>query len=337
LNFALTGMAQKVRHPAEHDSSYYASYREKLVARIYLSRKYNAAGLESPDDSNIPSMRYKPNSTLNIGIGATYRSLTLNIGVGITSFNPNEEKGETKYLDLQAHFYTRSWNFDLIGQFYRGYYLTPQGLAAPEGKSYYVRPDLRIQLGGLAVFRALNEKKFSFQAGLVNNEWQKKSAGSILIGGQGLYGSMHGDSTLVATTVDSSYAAKEINKLHFFEIAPGIGYAYAFIFKQHYYALASIAAIANFRFSREFESGHYADKVDLSPSFNVHAAIGYNTANWNLAMIWVASQFYIRGQASGYQYTFISGNYRLMYARRFTLNKKVKKVLSPITEMIDVK
>ena len=322
--------------PLQHDSSYYASYRDKLVARVYLSRKYNGAGLE-PGEEYIPDMKYKPNSTLNIGIGASYRSITINIGVGLTSFNPNKEKGETNYLDLQAHFYTRSWNFDLIGQFYRGYYLTPQGLASPEGKTYYVRPDLRIQMGGLAVFRALNERKFSFQAGLVNNEWQKKSAGSILIGGQGIYGSMHGDSTLVPTEVDSVYAARDINKLHFFELGPGIGYAYAFIFKQHYYALASVATIVNFRFSREIEGGHYADKTDFSPAFNFHAAIGYNAEKWNLAMIWVAAQFYVRGQASGYQYSFYSGNYRLMYARRFVLGRKVKKVLTPITDMIDVK
>jgi hypothetical protein len=328
--------AQRNRPPPEHDSSYYASYREKLVARIYLSRKYNSAGLE-PGDEHIPDIKYKPNSTLNIGIGATYRSITVNIGIGITSFNPDNEKGETKYLDLQAHVYTRHWNFDLIGQFYRGYYLTPQGLAAPEGKSYYVRPDLRIQMGGLAVFRALNEKKFSFQAGLVNNEWQKKSAGSILIGGQGIYGSMHGDSTLMPTMIDSTYASKSINKLHFFELGPGAGYAYAFVYKEHYYALASIAATLNFRYSTEIEAGHHADKIDISPAFNVHAAIGYNTENWNLSMIWVASQFYVRGQSSGYQYTFLSGNYRLMYARRFVLNKKVKKVLTPISNVIDVK
>jgi Domain of unknown function (DUF4421) len=336
LSIVLHARAQRGHPPPEHDSSYYNSYREKLVARIYLSRKYNSAGLE-PGGAGIPDMKYKPNSTLNIGIGATYRSLTINIGIGITSFNPDNEKGVTHYLDLQAHLYTRHWNFDLIGQFYRGYYLTPQGLAAPEGKTYYVRPDLNIDIGGLAVFRALNEKKFSFQAGLVNNEWQKKSAGSILIGGQGIYGSMNGDSTLVPTIIDSSYAAKRINKLHFFELGPGIGYAYAFIYKQHYYALASIATTINFRYSREIEAGHYADKTDFSPAFSVHAAIGYNTEKWNLAMIWVASQFYVRGQASNYQYTFLSGNYRLMYARRFNLNRKVKKVLSPISEMIDVK
>ena len=336
VGIALLGKAQRNHAPPEHDSSYYNSYREKLVARIYLSRKYNSVGLE-PGDAVIPDMKYKPNSTLNIGIGATYRSLTINIGIGITDFNPNNEKGETHYLDLQAHLYTRHWNFDVIGQFYRGYYLTPQGLAASEGKSYYVRPDLRIDIGGLAVFRALNEKKFSFQAGLVNNEWQKKSAGSLLLGGQGIYGSMHGDSTLVPTIIDSSYSAKKINKLHFLELGPGIGYAYAFIYKQHYYALASIATIFNFRYSTEIEAGHNAEKIDFSPAFNFHAAIGYNTENWNLAMIWVGSLFYIRGQASDYRYTFLSGNYRLMYARRFILNRKVKKVLTPISEMIDVK
>ena len=57
----------------DHDTTYYSSYREKLVARIYLSRKYTTLRLTPPDDSGIPIMKYRPNTTLNIGIGATYR------------------------------------------------------------------------------------------------------------------------------------------------------------------------------------------------------------------------------------------------------------------------
>ena len=77
-----------------------------------------------------------------------------------------------------------------LGEFYKGYYLTPQGLAAPEGKPYYLRPDMGLSLVGFAFYRALNERKFSYQAGLLQNEWQKKSAGSVLVGGEIYYGSI---------------------------------------------------------------------------------------------------------------------------------------------------
>jgi hypothetical protein len=77
------------------------------------------------------------------------------------------------YLDLQGHFYARKWNIDLLGEFYKGYYLTPKGLVAPYGEQYYLRPDIRLSLIGFAFYRATNDKKFSYQAGLLQNEWQK--------------------------------------------------------------------------------------------------------------------------------------------------------------------
>ena len=69
----------------------------------------------------------------------------------------------------------------MLGEFYKGYYLSG-GLAAPPGEQYYIRPDIGLSLGGIAFYRALNDKKFSYQAGLLQNEWQRKSAGSILVG-----------------------------------------------------------------------------------------------------------------------------------------------------------
>jgi len=326
---------QTPRKSRDHDSSFYSSYRENLVARIYLSRKYTTLKLTPPGDHGVPVMKYRPNTTLNIGIGGTYRSLTLNIGVGINSFNPNKERGETHYLDLQAHFYARKWNFDLLGQFYRGYYLSPQGLAAPEGKNYYTRPDLRVQVGGIATYRALNDRRFSYQAGLVQNEWQKKSAGSILVGGEVYYGAFHADSTLVPANVDTSYAARGIQRVHFFEIGPGVGYGYTVVVKKHFFLLASATVHLALRYVREKEIGKNADNIDFTPNFIFHAGFGYNSEKWDLSMLWVSNRTYIKGPASDYKYTIDAGNYRLIFAKRFTLNRKVKKVLQPINNLIE--
>jgi hypothetical protein len=35
------------------------------------------------------------------------------------------------------------------------------------------------------------------------------------------------------------------------------------------------------------------------------------------------------GKASGYQYAINTGNYRLVYARRFAVNRRMKKILGP--------
>ena len=318
----------------DHDSTYYASYRDQITGRIYLSRKYTVLKLTPPSE-DISKMTYRANTTLNLGIGATYRSLTLNIGIGVNSFNPNQEKGTTHYLDLQSHWYLRKWNFDFLGEFYRGYYLTPKGLGSADGTNYYLRNDLSVNLAGIAVYRALNEKKFSYQAGLVQSEWQKKSAGSFLIGGEIYYGSIHGDSVIVPSLVDSVYNQLGIDRVHCFEIGPGIGYGYTLVFAQHYFLLASATVSLDFRYTEEIKPGRYIARADITPNFIFHAGAGYNSDHWSLSLLWVGDQIHIRGGASDYKYLFTTGNYRLIFAKRFSVNRKVKKALQPINNLIE--
>ncbi|MBS1600145.1 MAG: DUF4421 domain-containing protein [Bacteroidetes bacterium] len=319
----------------DHDSTYYVSYRDMLTARAYLSRKYTSLKFKPPSGNLIPEMKYLPNTTLNVGVGGTYRSLTVNIGVGISRFNPDNKRGRTKYLDLQSHWYARKWNIDLLGQFYRGYYLSPKGLGSPDGSSYYVRHDLRVQIGGIAAYRALNGRQFSYQAGLLQNEWQKKSAGSIIVGAEAYYGSIHGDSTFVPKDVDPGYAQLGISKIHFLEIGPGIGYAYTLIIAQHFFLLGSATLNVDFNYTLEKTINRDAEKIHISPNFIFRAGAGYNTDKWDLSVLWVSTYLHMRGDASDYRYRISSGNYRLIYARRFHINHKVKKVLQPINDLIE--
>jgi hypothetical protein len=318
----------------DHDSSYYNTYRSMLTARAYFSRKYTVLSFNPPEST--PSFQYRSVTSLNIGIGATYHAFTLNIGLGINKFNPNEEKGKTKYLDLQGHFYARKWNVDLLGEFYKGYYLTPQGLAAPTGEKYYLRPDMGLSLTGFAFYRALNEKKFSYQAGLLQNEWQRKSAGSILLGGEIYYGSIYGDSTLTPSSVDPKQSHLNINKFHYFSIGPGFGYAYTLVYREHYFILGSATINLAYRYSEEISTSlnTRSSHSGFRPNYILHAGAGYNSNKWSLSILWVDTELLLRGNSTNYGYTVGVGNYRLIYAKRFTLGRKTKKLLEPIPEIM---
>ncbi len=318
----------------DHDTSYYRSYRDHVTARIYLSRKYTILRFDPP--GTLSKFEYNPNTSLNLGIGATYHAFTLNIGIGISKFNPQAIRGKTRYLDLQGRFYARKWNIDLLGEFYRGYYLTPKGMAASPGEIYYKRNDLTLDLIGIAFYRSLNDRCFSYQAGLLQNEWQKKSAGSILVGGEIYYGSIHGDSVLVPSILDPDYQKQNVDKLHFFEIGPGIGYAYTLVIKQHFFVLASATVNLAFRISRERSgfTGKYGDKFDFAPNDIIHLGLGYNTEKWCLSALWVSTRLNVKGVASDYQYGVATGNYRLLYAIRFKVNHKVRKMLEPIPSIM---
>src|SRR5690606_25377880 len=135
------------------DTSYYKTFPEHLTTRLYFSRKYTS--LKIQDKQTDKDYLYMPNSTLNMGVGATYKMLTLNLAYGFGFLNPEKGKGETKYLDAQAHIYPRKMVIDLFLQFYKGFHLT-DGLGAGVGENYLTRPDMKIQKIGASVQYVFN-------------------------------------------------------------------------------------------------------------------------------------------------------------------------------------
>ncbi len=175
------------------DNGYFISYPEKLLIRTYLSQKFAPFTIPSHTDKEIS---YKTNSKLNFGIGATFKSYTLNLSYGFGFLNTDKGQGKTKGLDLQFHIFPHKLSIDAIGSFIKGYYLKPNDNSGLNLNSYYQRPDLSRNIIGLTVSRVLNSNKFSYKALVNQNEWQTKSAGSLLFGGEAYYGSIKGDSAL---------------------------------------------------------------------------------------------------------------------------------------------
>ena len=324
LLISLPATAQIV-NPYDHDTTYYSTYPNLVTARFYFSKKYTNLRLDG--DKNVSSFEYKPNTTLNLGIGATYKSLTLNLAYGFNFLNPTEDKGKTKYLDLQTHLYGRKWRIDFLGQFYKGYYLTPKGLAAPPGASYYVRPDLGITLIGLGIYKILNEQKFSYRAAMLQDEWQKKSAGSLLIGAEIYYGITSADSAFVPMELEMHYNQRGIRRLNFIEIGPGIGYAYTFVFRQHLFVTGSITLNIPVSVTSENSYTSKSTQVAVIPNYMYRFSAGYNGAKRSITFTVVENGINIRGSSSSDKYRYRTGNYRLTYAWRFPPRARLKQRL----------
>ncbi len=304
------------------DTSYYRSYDRRLTTRLYLSQKYTRLELTAP--KGVSNARYRPNTTLNLGIGATFRSLTLNLAYGFPFLNPDQGKGKTSYLDLQTHLYGRKWIIDGFGQFYKGYFLHPKGLSAGSPDLYYLRPDLRVNLFGGAAYHAFNWRKFSYRAPLIQNEWQKKSAGSFLLGGEFDYAKTWGDRPLVPDSLRSQYQNASVTQVKIFEFGPGAGYAYTLVIKQHFFATAGVTGNLNLGFTREFSGATKVDRWGIAPNLLYRAVIGYNSPLWTANISLVNSTVLARGVNPSYDYMLRVGNVRLTVAHRFKAGKKLR-------------
>jgi hypothetical protein len=314
------------------DTSYVKSYITEVTARLFLSQKYT--GLRVPGTSTIPDFRYRPNTTLNLGIGATYRSLTLNLAYGFPGLNGDgSERGKTRYLDMQAHLYGRKLVIDFFGQFYKGYFLSPKDYISGF-PGYYIRPDVRINMVGGSAYYVFNHRKFSYRAGFIQNEWQSRSAGTFLLGGDVYYGVVNSDSLLIPPEIAHQFPHGQVKRFRFFNIGPGGGYAYTFVYKRNWFATGSLTVNIPIDFVKESTHSEDKNRISVSPNFMARLAVGYNSRRWVYSATVVNSMVTANGSFNEGIYRISTGNYRLTAARRFTLSRKTKKAIKPVEEAL---
>ncbi len=319
----------------DHDTLYYQSFPKLVTARFYFSQKYTT--LEFEKDARTSRLRYLPNTSLNVGIGATYHSITLNLGYGFGFLNPDREKGKTKYLDLQSHIYGRKWTIDLFGQFYNGYYLSPKGLGTTIPDKYYIRPDIKATLAGLAAYNILNDRKFSYRAALLQNEKQKESAGSFLFGAELYYGLIRADSSLIPATLANQMEVPGHRTLRFLKIGPGAGYAYTFIINNYFFLTGSLTGNLSLDYVSQKGGDGTGSKMFISPGYIYRVVLGYDNNNWNINTSLVGNQISVKSFDSNSKYLINAGNFRITLAKRLMPTHKIRKQLKPIDELLDKK
>jgi hypothetical protein len=317
----------------ERDSAFIDPYTGMVTARAFLSQKYTIFGLQG--SQGFRAIQYRPNTDLSIGVGATYRALTLNFGYGFSFLNPDSDKGETRYIDLQTHIYGVKWRFDLFGQLYRGYYMYPRGFASADLDEFYKRPDLRVFEAGGSAFHIYNNKRFSYRAAFLQSEWQKKSAGSFLLGGGATIGNVRADSAFVPASLAASYLQRDIKELRYIELGPGLGYAYTYVWRENWFVTACATLSLDFGFLKEVTAASSKSSLVLSPNFLFRFGLGYNGGDWNANFSWVSNRTALTGQYPKGGYNVNTGNYRFTVAKRFVPGAGLKKLLKPVDDLLD--
>ncbi|HKO82216.1 MAG TPA: DUF4421 domain-containing protein [Chitinophagaceae bacterium] len=328
LAITLQTLLAQSRSSIENDP-YYITFEEQITTRLYLAKKYSSLIMKAAPE--IQSLRYRPNSLTTLGISGSYKALSLSFGKGFGFLNPNkEEKGKTRSFDFGSHIYTRDWVTDIYAQFYKGYYLSLGGPAGTADKNYYRRPDIKVNLLGASLYRLLNGERFSYRAGFLQNEWQKKSAGSALLGAEIYYGTMKGDSALVPSHLNSYYPQQGIERVRLLELGPGAGYAYTAVWEENLFLTGSLTINADISMVKEVTASGSANRTSVSPNATLRAVAGYNSEEWAATISWLHNATNAKGKSSNYEYGIKTGEFKITLAKRFTPGSKLKGRLDPI-------
>lgn len=319
-----------------HDSTFVVSYDRFITGRVYVSQKYTQ--LDIRDNRAKADLLYRPNTTVNLGAGATYGNFTLNIAYGFRFLNPEAGRGDTRWLDLQTRVYARKYIVDIYGQFYQGLFLrnTAQVVADPgilEGP-YILRDDIYLQQIGGAASYIFNNKRFSYRASFVQNEWQRKSAGSLLLGFEVYSGLARGDSSLIASSIITPELDEgmEVKRMTFFEIGPSLGYAHTFVYQENWFFTGHLGLNIALGWLSEYDIDGLNRGLGVYPNLMSRFVLGYNSPKWFFGASYINNSLRIRSSFDGRRYVMDTGNVRINVAHRFVPGPGTKRYLKIVKD-----
>jgi hypothetical protein len=332
--------AQKLKWlKTENDTSYITDLTQRLTVRIFVANKSAKYAL---GDYNVgKKILYRANDNYNLGIGFNYKYIGLNMGFKLPLVNEDTARyGKTRFFDVQSFIYLRKITLDIYLLSYNGYYLSSRSMlkTTPATNIFPVRPDLRTRNIGMNAQYIFNSKRFSFRAPFLQNEYQKKSAGSFMAGA-GLHGiRVRADSAIIPadTRFNPYFGNSTFTSSNIITLSLNAGYAHTFVIKQNYFITAALLGGAGVNYTTIKGGMNKETDGRLTHQFNsiVRLATGYSSVNYFVGMQYI--NFINRNNTpiEGAWQEFQSGNIRLTFVQRFKLDRTVRKKIDKIEKTI---
>ena len=231
----MAAYSQEYVNHKEVGSTYIKQFRNQLILKGYIQNKSNE--FDITDRKNDVVSNYEPNGKSTFGIGFNYKSLGLSIGFLPMGKNNDVKYGKTRKFDIQGNLVTKKIGADLRLQYYQGFYLSNVSSLDPSYNTdsvYPIRSDIATLSLAAEVFYIFNHSKFSFKSIYTNNEWQKKSAGTFLVGLNYAIFSIGADSAIAPEVPNYKPDSSDyFSGASFFNLGIYGGYAYNLVIKKH--------------------------------------------------------------------------------------------------------
>jgi len=312
------------------DTNYVVAYKDELTARLYVSRKQNGYSLSSRLLS--PWMKYRTNDNLLLGVGYTYSFLTLNLAVKLPFINRDDYVyGSSRYMDFNVHTIFRSYIIDFYLQWSKGYFLSNPEKVNPGWDleaGYPIRGDLRTHLFGINVQHLFNSSRYSYKAAFLQNEFQKRSAGSPIAGAEAYYMLGMSDSATVGGNIPPSGFLDDhpFNQVDIANVGVNGGYAYTFVWNERLYlSLSTIFGISGGINQVHYTASSLTYRSGLTAGItnSTRISLGVNSNKYYVGLSY--RYFGLSNLSPGYAdwFTYSTGNIRINLVRRFQLKRSI--------------
>ena len=308
-----------------YDSIYIAGYTHLFTARLFLLFE-NASLLINPAESEISEIVYRPNVNVRIGIAGFWKWLGVGLSIDNPFYKTNRDRyGKTTTLDLRVNVYGREFAGEMFLQNYKGFYIS-----SPEKTDdvHYILPDMQTFSFGLAGYWIYNASRFSIRAAFIQNERQKKSAGSFMIRPAFLYYSISSDHGIIPAEIIDKYHIPSSNQIisgKFYSLGLSPGYVYTLVFLKNFYITAAafpgLAGLYSVYKDEHTDYSHFEFNFQLSGRI----VIGYNSKIWFLGCAVQTGFNEIPDKLSNSLFSYDVAQIRLWAGTRFDIFRRRKK------------
>lgn len=265
------------------DSLYISPFQQNFSLRTYFVQNYTIITQDFNID-DYQNFEYRTNRPLSIGLGVTWNNSSISGSYGFP-FMRDKQRGRTRTLAFQYHYYGRKIVLDFVLQRHKGMYKQHED----ENTPFEICPDAKVTQYGVAGFYVFNGNRFSYKSAFDLSELQLRSVGSFILGGGVYKNKIESENTIVIADkrgrIDSiSNIQKNI------QVGLNLGYAYTWIIKRKYFISGSMTIGANIGTESINQVGKR--KPDLYPSFNPRIAMGYHGDEWSVSASFFDNQIY---------------------------------------------
>ena len=305
----------------EYDSTYYDKLDDFLTTKVFLASKLSEFSIN--DNSIGKSLDYDSKAATSVGIGLGYKWIGLSVGFNINN-SSDINSGDSKWFNFQSQLYLRKFTVNIYSTIYKGYYLENSSYMLEGGAQgeVYNRADIGNSTFGVSSYYIFNSGRYSNSATFNQNEWQKRTAGSFLAGGNVLYNKISADSSLVPynikypTFLDSTH----YNKSSYIGIGLSVGYALSYVINGNWFFDANFLVGLSVGNSKIFlEDDSKLSSVERGLNISNRFGIGYNSKLFYAAINYTNMQASTPLSIADMGYGYKMGTVQLVVAYRFNI------------------
>lgn len=273
------------------------------------------------------SVRYKPNNSYALGVGAYVFDISLEFTFAIP-INERDRRiyGRSSARDFQINALGRNWGADLFMQRYKGFYSNAYFLPGPE--AFPQRPDIAARNTGLTGMYVFDPDRYSLRSAFNFSERQLVSGGSFILTGTINRFKVVADSAIMEP--GESESESSFKKLRYTTLSVAPGYAYTFVRNNFFLSGAIMAGPAHnwIYYQRADNTGEHDIRFNTFAS--VRLGLGYATDTFFAGLNYAQQSRMVK--FNDLRFTNNSSTFRLLVGFRFREFGILRKSIADLTK-----